>query len=481
MSKPRQNGIRVYATAYDKNVTGSSLYITIEWPDGYKIHFLVDCGQFFGAEVKYNFKLPYRAEKVDFVLITHAHIDHIGVLPYLIYKGFVGPIYSPIGTALLIPDAIESSGNIVINEYKHKKKKPPFRSEDVDKVITNVSNHSKSFNQEYEYKGRIFFTFLQNQHILGASSIFVRIVDPRGDAKDVTLFFAGDYNNRHLFIPKVQIPEYISKTHPSVMFTESTYGDSKSTDVKYHFQNDIEDFINNYQTLIIYAFALGRTQDFLFIIRKAQDKGTIGDEVEIWLDGQLAINNTILIYNNPELFNIPESAQDFLPRNLYLCSKDFRQELAFSNKKKIIITSSGNGSFGPAKNYIAWKLPDPKTMMIFGGYCTKDSLGYELMNTPYGESVPIFGTPVIKNADVRYLEEASAHGRSDVLVENVRNVNPRSVIINHGELKKQRALKTTIDNEVHPPKGTHIANRTTTFVINSYGVEKSFHSDISYF
>lgn len=482
MSKRSSREILVYSHSYDENVTGSNHLLSAYWPDGLRMHIVVEKGLFFGEEEKYNFLLPYRAEKVDVAFCTHPHIDHCGGFPFLVHKGFQGPIYTSKGTALLYKNVIENSSNIVIQNYKAMKQQPPFTLDDVERSIENVRNHAKDYDIEYEYKGRLFFTFIPNQHIFGSCSILLRFTDPNPDVQDVVIYFSGDYNDKNLFIPEIPLPEHVSRVRPSVMFTESTYGDSQSKDVNYHFKEDIVNFMNHYDTLLVLASALGRTQDVLFLIKQYQDEGIISDEVEVWVDGPLAISNTLTIHRNPDVFCIKEEAKDFLPKNLHFASKKIRGGVAFQQGKKIIVTGSGMGSFGPARQYIPWLLPFRETCIIFGGFCTKDSLGYDLMTTPQGEAVNIFGDVSIKNALVLYLEELSAHGRSNVQKKHVKKINPKSVIINHGELEKEEALKREIESDIHPSKGTYIASRERFYLINCFGVVKSTtDTDLKYF
>ncbi len=472
MSSKLCNEILAYAIAYDEKVTGSNIHVSVHWPDGYRKNFVVDSGLFFGEQKKYNFKLPYKAEKVDLSFCTHGHVDHSGAFPSLIYKGFCGPIYSSKGTAKIFSNMVGNSSGIILQEYKRFKQRPPFTVDDVRRCIENVESHAKDFFVENEYKGRVFFTFIPNQHIFGSSSILVRLTDPNPDVKDVVLFFSGDYNDRNLFIPEIVLPDNVTQVSPSCMFIESTYGDSKSEDIKYLFEQSLHEFMDKYDTLIINAFAFGRMQDFLFLLKMAQDKDIITDDIDIWIDGSLGISNTFLILKNPETFLIKDSARKFLPKNLNIASKDSRESIALSPNKKIIVTSSGDGSFGPARQYLSWKVSDEKTLILFGGYCTKDSLGYKLIHTPYGECVDMFGYSPIKKATVYNIEEVSAHGRSDVQKNYVRIMQPKSVIVNHGDPEKQEAEKTDIQKTIHPSKGTYVSSRNTVFVINSYGVKK---------
>ena len=235
----------------------------------------------------------------------------------------------------------------------------------------------------------------------------------------------------------------------------------------------LEKFCN----IIFFTFSLGRTQDIMLLLRKAQDKGIIPKDVELYLDGSLAISNSFIVKENPETFFIKEDARDFFPKDLRFLSKDDRQLRTFSAKQKIIITSSGNGSFGPANQYIRWLVSDKSTCFIFSGFCTKDSLGHLLMNTPTGETIKIFGCEYIKNASTLFLEECSGHGRQDDLIAYINQILPYSVLINHGETSTQQIMKAAVKKEVNPPGDVYITTPCLTFKGSKYGVEQVIYSE----
>ena len=489
-----------YITSFDENVTPSNNLVSVVWPDGYKLHFLVDAGLSVG-KTSDNFVLHYRPEKIELVLITHPHIDHIGLLAYLISNGLNAPIYVTEGTALLFSNLFSNSCDIVLRQYKKanrnnspykkvrheknkqkvngskKKQKPPFSKDDIKFCIENVVHNTVKYDVEYEYSDRIKFTFIHNQHIFGAASIMVRLTDPSGEADDVLLFFSGDYNNKNNFIQSFPLPEHIKPGEVSAMLVESTYGNRLSKETNYNFEKYLLMSLEKFCNIIFFTFSLGRTQDIMLLLRKAQDKGIIPKDVELFLDGSLAISNSFIVKENPETFFIKEDARDFFPKDLRFLSKDDRQLRTFSAKQKIIITSSGNGSFGPANQYIRWLVSDKSTCFIFSGFCTKDSLGHLLMNTPTGETIKIFGCEYIKNASTLFLEECSGHGRQDDLIAYINQILPYSVLINHGETSTQQIMKAAVKKEVNPPGDVYITTPCLTFKGSKYGVEQVIYSE----
>ena len=474
MSGNTSHKILAYVNGYDQNVSGSNFYVTAVWPDGYKLHFVVECGQYYGKEMELNSSFPYKPSGVDLAFLTHCHIDHCGRFPKLIHDGFQGPIYATKGTALLYPNAIRNSGNIVIANNKRQGQKPDFDTVDIETSIQNIVQHQKDYDIEYEYKGRLYFKFIRNCHLFGASSILIRLSDPSKDVDDVTLFFLGDYNDKNLFVPYREVPRCVQNTEISAFFTESTYGDSESDAIEYHFYDYLRKSIQNYHTTIFFAFSLGRSQDILYLLKKAQESLWLPTEIPIYLDGSLTISDTLLVYKNPDVLDIREDARNFLPDNLQLIDKGIRPNIIETREKKIIVTSSGMGTYGPARDYIHSLIDVSNVCMIFGGYCTDDSIGRSLMNVPIGEETKVFGQDRIKRATVCYLEELSGHARADRLVRHLSNFRYKSVLINHGEPEKQESLKNRIINELHPSKGVFTVSREVTFRVTSYGVDKHF-------
>ena len=474
MSSNTSHKILAYINGYDQNVSGSNFYVTAVWPDGYKLHFLVDCGQYYGKEVELNHSFPYKSSGVDLAFLTHVHIDHCGRVPKLLHDGFVGPIYATKGTALLYPNAIRNSGNIILANAKRQNEKPDFTIVDIENSIQNVVGHQKDYDIEYEYKGRLYFKFIRNCHLFGASSILIRLTDPNKSVDDVTLFFSGDYNDRNLFVPLQKVPQDVLNTDISAFFIESTYGDSVTEDIRFRFYEYLGNCIQNVQTTIFMAFSLGRSQDILYLLRKAQDSGWLPASIPIYLDGALTISDTMLVYRNPDVLDIRNDACDFLPANLTFIDKEVRTNILESREKKIIVTSSGMGTFGPAREYISRLIDVPSVCMIFGGYCTEDSIGRSLMNVEYGSEVKIFGQTKTKKASICYLEELSGHARADRLIQYLSNFRFKSVLVNHGEPTKQESLKKSIIDELHPSKGAYVVSRDYTFRVTSYGVDKHF-------
>lgn len=493
MTQINKNRIIYYITAFDEDVTPSCNLVSVVWPDGYKLHFLVDEGLAVGKTTD-NFALHFRPKKIKLVLITHPHIDHIGLLPFIMNNGLDAPIYASEGTALLISNALSNSGKILLQGYKKANKKrqkgkrntnkerrqnikQPFYPDNIRSVVENVVRNQVQYDVEYEYSDRIKFTFIHNQHIFGAASIMVRLTDPSGLAEDVCLFFSGDYNNRNHFIPAFPLPEQIKPGKVGTMLIESTYGDKLSKDINYNFYDYLTMCIQKFRTIVFFTFSLGRTQDILLLLKKAQDNKIIPEDFEIYLDGALAISNSFIIHENPEKFFITEEAREFFPKDLKFMSKNNRQLRAFNDKRKIIITSSGNGSFGPARQYIQWFVERKDVAFIFGGFCTKDSLGYLLKNTPEGEIIEISGSVYSKEATTLFLEELSGHGKLDDLIAYIRQIMPYSVLINHGDKSVREAMRKAVEEQINPPGGVFVTSPCFTFKGSTFGVEGTIYSE----
>ena len=477
MSFNNKDKIMFYYNGNDIDVSGSNHYGCVIWPDGFSLRFIVDCGQYFGKWEKLNHTFPYRASRVDLAFMTHPHIDHCGKFPKLIHDGFQGPIFTTVGSALLYPNAIYNSGGIVLADAKKFNRTPDFTLDDIKESIENVEQNKKQYNVEYEYNERVFFTFVRNQHIFGASSIKIRLHDPNPEVEDIVLFFEGDYNDRNQFLENHDLPKEITDTDYSCFFAEATYGNTESKDIQHSFCEYLEKGVQNYDNIVIFAFAFGRTQDVLFLIKKCQESGLVPPETRVFLDGNLAIDNTYLISQSGKELEIRESARDFLPKNLTIVDRETREHHIYSEGKKIFVTSSGMSTYGPAPKYLSSLIGDPRTLFIYGGYCTPSSVGGYLMGHNPGDIVSLFGQRHILRATIVYTSDLSGHGRVDKQLKHLAKFRTKSVIIVHGDLENQEAMKERVKKEIRPSKGAHVMERGYTYVITCHGVQKIFYSE----
>ena len=342
------NCCRFYADimALHEEVTGSCNLVIVKFPNGEKLRFVVDCGLF--QEQKYdelNSLLPFNSENVDFCLVTHVHVDHIGRLPYMVKNGFFKPIYATETTSKLLPLALNDSFKVLSSVSKRKHIKCLYSDSDVYKTLSLLKQCR--YNEETLVHENVKVTFLNNGHLVGAALILVRISYP--GYEDINLLFTGDYNNKNIFFDVNPIPKNILEL-PLTVIQESTYGDMDSSEIQKCFKEKIKKCINNNGTVIALVFSLGRAQEILYELKLMQKSGELDTQIPIYLDGKLAIKYTDLYIKDG--LDIKLEMRDFIPENLTYINEASRSYVLKDINKKIILTTSGMGSYGPAQIYI---------------------------------------------------------------------------------------------------------------------------------
>lgn len=446
-------------------VTGSCNLIIVKFPDGETVKFIVDCGLFQEKEYdELNSSLLFNAESIDFCLITHNHVDHTGRIPLLVKHGFYREIYATETTCKLLPLALEDSLRVLNDVAKRKNQRPLYGEGDLNRSLTLIK--PCKFMETINVRENIKVTFLNNGHLIGAACILVQISYP--DCEDINLFFTGDYNKKNLFFDVTPIPEWILKL-PLTVIQESTYGNMDSTEIEEVFKDNILNAIKNSGTVIVPVFSLGRAQEILYVLKCMQSEGLI--TVPIYFDGKLAIKYTNL-YLKGEL-GIKDEMKDFLPKDLNFVDKNSRSDILSDSKSKIIVTTSGMGSYGPAQVYIHEYLSDKKAMIHFTGYTTEGTLGRRLKDAVDGKGVEVGGVIIKKNAKVEHTTEFSAHAKADEMIEFLKQFeNLKLILINHGEIDTKLDFAHRITDEVDV-KGVGILGREYFFRVNHYGLVKS--------
>lgn len=466
MSKEK-NRFYVDIMSSSPEVTGSCNLCVAKFPNGETTKFIVDCGLF--QERKYdelNFKLPFDSKNIDFVLITHNHVDHIGRLPLIVKNGFYKEIYTTNVTSKLLPLALYDSCKVLRDVSKRNNIKSLYDDNDVEKTLKLVIGCS--FEKTIKITENIKVTFFKNGHLLGASIILVRI--SAEDCNDINLLFTGDYNNKNMFFDVPNLPKWVLDL-PLTIIQESTYGNMDSTEIFPCFKNNILTNIKNQGTSIVLVFSLGRCQEILYEIKCMQDSEELSKEIPVYLDGKLAIRYT-QIYLNEDL-GIKPKMKNFLPSNLIFVNNECRTELLEDINSKIIITTSGMGSYGPAQSYIPEFISHEDTLIQFTGYTAEGTLGQRLKLTKYGDMVSVGGLISRKLGDVEYTTEYSAHAKSNEMIDFLTNFNNlKLVLINHGEISVKEKFAEKILDEVDSKK-VGILGREFFFRVNPYGLVKT--------
>jgi len=452
-----------------KTVTGSNYLVEAA---GKK--FLVDCGMWQGkAELEEQNKedFNYDPAQIDFMLLTHAHIDHSGRIPKLYNEGFKGPIYAHKATcdlcALMLPD----SGHIqeMENEWKNRKRVRKGEKEVPPLYTAEEAAKCLEIFQEVQYDEIIEITkdiqvrFNDAGHMLGSSIIELWVTE---DGKTTKTVFTGDLGNND--IPLLGEPTMIETADTLVM--ESTYGS------RLHIRNDekatmfldiVSQTLDNGGTVVIPSFAVGRTQEILYEINKLKD--IIKDEefkrkyktlmkASVYVDSPLAISATEVFRENTYLFD-DEVKEEIMkgdnplefPGLEFTRTADESKALNENPRPSIIISASGMCEVGRIKHHLKHNLWNPKSTILFVGYQAPGTLGYNIVNG--AKRVKIFGEEIAVNARVEYIEGYSGHADQQGLMNFVYSFikKPKNIFLVHGEPESQEVLKEKLETETNIP------------------------------
>ena len=238
------NRFYVDVIALHKEVTGSCILNIVKFPDGNTKKIIVDCGLF--QEMDYselNKNLPFDAGDIDYVVVTHNHVDHTGRLPLLVKNGYRGNIHMSYSTSKLIPNALEDSYKVLKNKSKMANEPQLYSDSDVEETLKLVKGHP--FEEAIWLDDNIKLTFFMNGHLPGAIIVLMQI--KYRDCSDkyyenINLLFTGDYNNRNIFFDVKPLPKWVYQL-PITIVQESTYGDMDSTEIEYVFEKNLKIFL----------------------------------------------------------------------------------------------------------------------------------------------------------------------------------------------------------------------------------------------
>ncbi len=453
-----------------KTVTGSNFLV-----EGAGKKFLVDCGLYQGGakdEIKNEEPFPYDINEIDFMLLTHAHIDHSGRIPKLYKEGYRNPIYATNATCDLCAIMLPDSGHIQETETEWKNRKRIRRGEEELVPIYDAETAAKSlelfkgepYNQIIELDDDIHVRFNDAGHMLGSSIIEIWI---RENGENKKIVFSGDLGNND--IPLLAEPTIIQDADFLVM--ESTYGNRlhiKNENKAKTFINIVTDTIKNGGTVVIPSFAVGRTQEILYELNKIKDSEDDSPEFErkyrllmntpVYVDSPLAISATEVFKENMDLFD--EETQELIRRGdnpLEFPGLKFTQTveeskaLNESNESAIIISASGMCEVGRIKHHLKHNIWNPKNTILFVGYQAPGTLGRKIVDG--AKTVKIFGEEVAVNARVEYIEGYSGHADQAGLLHFVDSFvkKPNHIFLVHGEEESQKALRDKINENFDLP------------------------------
>lgn len=434
------------------SVTGSKYLIDLG-----EFEFLVDCGLFQGPrdlrERNWD-KFPMPVDEMEAIVITHAHLDHIGYLPRLVKQGFRGPIYCTEASAELAKILLLDSGKLQEEEAEYAKKKGYSRHDDPQPLYTMEDAEAvfpllvpQPFETPFQIHPDITVTYYYAGHILGAAVTKINI---KGDHQEKKLVFSGDLGRFHdpVLYPPTLIPR------ADILWIESTYGDRVSPPVKpeNELATAILDVFDRDGLVIIPSFAVGRTQLIMYYLFQLMEKGKI-PKVPIFLDSPMAINATkiYLDYAKDHQLSavLEENAQHpFNHSQLhYFQKQEQSKSLNGYRGRAIIISASGMATGGRVLHHLFHHLPNEKNGVIFVGYQAEGTRGRRLIE---GEpSVRIYGLDVPVKAKIYQIDGLSAHADQSELMEWADGFceKPKKTFIIHGEGNGAEVLAQKLHEE----------------------------------
>ena len=427
----------------DHEVTGSCHFLQAAG-----LNILVDCGMEQGNDVYENQELPIAASDVDCILLTHAHIDHSGLIPLMYVNGFRGQVYSTSATAQLCEIMLRDSAHIQMfeAEWRNRKGKRAGQPEYEPVYVMQDALDAIELLVPCQYGERIRICegveirFTDVGHLLGSASIEVWATE---DGVTKKIVFSGDIGNTDQ--PIIKDPAYTENADYIVM--ESTYGNRVHAQEKPDYLGDftriLKETFDRKGNVVIPSFAVGRTQEMLYFIREIKEKGLLSEypDFEVYLDSPLAIEATKVFTKNMRecfdeealaLVNAGINPLVFPGLHTAISSEDSKM-INFIEKPKVIISASGMCDAGRIRHHLKHNLWREECTILFVGYQANGTLGRRLLE---GEkNVKLFGESIEVHARIESLHGVSGHADMNGLLKWVKAFDPpiQRVFVVHGE------------------------------------------------
>ena len=410
--------------------------------------FLVDCGMEQGADIYLNTDLPVSPSEIDFILLTHAHIDHSGKIPLMTANGFRGAIYTTEATRMLCSIMLMDSAHIQETEAEWHNRKAKRAGRDVYEPMYTTLDAQKSLTQfvgcsylqTYNIADGIAVRFIDAGHLLGSASIEITLTE---DGESRILLFSGDVGN--IDRPLIKDPQ--KPDTADIVVIESTYGNrlhGERPDYVSQLTSVIQRTLDRGGNVIIPSFAVGRTQELLYLIRIIKEQRLIKrhENFPVWVDSPLAVEATSIYSDDNDLKSYYDSETLALVNsginpisfpNLHLAvTSDDSRFINMDDTPKVILSASGMCEAGRIRHHLKHNLWSAENTVLFVGYQAEGTLGRKIIDG--APSVRLFGEEIAVKAEIAQMEGISGHADMDMLIgwlDNIRK-KPDIVFVNHG-------------------------------------------------
>ena len=441
-----------------REVTGSKHLITTKKG----LNILLDCGMYQGKGLEtdaMNRDLGFDPAEIDYLILSHAHIDHSGLIPYIYKEGFRGTVLCTPATrdlcAIMLADAgrIQEADTHTFNKKRKDQNLPPvepiYTEKDAQECMSCFI--SVPYHKQFNIEGEVTVEFFDAGHILGSSCVYLEIKDGR---RTVKLGFTGDigrYNKRIL-----KDPEPFPQVDYLIM--ESTYGDRLHTTIEDAEQELLMAVLDTCTKkkgkLIIPSFAVGRAQEIIYALDRLETADLLPD-IDVFVDSPLSVSATNIMRLHTECFGpsilqyMKKDPDPFgFDRLQYIQSVEASKALNVRHKPCVIISASGMMEAGRVKHHLANHIDDPTTTILCVGYCEPKTLGARIMRGD--KTVSIFGHLYEVRAELRRIESLSGHGDYSEMINYIGCQEKRrlkKIFLVHGEAATQEHFRDTL-NEV---------------------------------
>ena len=440
-------------------VTGSCHLLELD--NGTQI--LIDCGMFQGREEERNFEpFDFEPSEVDYLLVTHAHLDHVGRIPKLVKEGFGGRLVITEATLALAEVVLLDSAKIMKEDYLTRYKKaqrrgtegkvqpPLYEEEDVDAALS-LPKTIPEYDKPFRLCEGVYVTYRNAGHILG--SAFIEIVYEE-NGKKRKIVFSGDIGNDNDMV----IPHLVPCKSADYLYVESTYGDRNhkgAIESEEEFRSVITETLENWGNVIIPSFAIERTQEILCMLKEMHDNGTL-PRCKVFLDSPMATRATAVYKEYAEKL-LSQKCQEMKRRDgtvfafeglEYTLSVEESKAINDVNSRAIIIAGSGMCTGGRILHHFKNRLWNHKNAVIFVGYQAVGTLGRHIVDG--AKWIKLYHEDIRIKANIYTINGFSAHADQNGILKWVGGISGlKRIFLIHGEKEKQDILKGVMGKRLH--------------------------------